>query len=99
MIYDLDDNLLRSGQVSVDAPGTQILTIRVECRGGYFLRAAAADLAVAGRRVGDIDWTDLKSGQISLTPFTGTRQNFEISLTAAGVSIVKRAVLDLRVSL
>lgn len=86
MIYDTQDNPLTAASLSVTASQTQIFTIRVECRSGYFLRSeTAADLTVEARRVGDAAWIDLETSQIDLSAWNATRQNFELRLTAANL--------------
>ncbi len=96
MIFDLNDNPLSSGQISETLGTSQTITIRVECRANYFLRAQTiADFTIEGRKVGDSTWIDLETTGIALTPFAGTKQNFEIRLTGA---ITGRFVFDLTVS-
>ncbi len=100
MIFDTGDNLISSGQIAVDSNGNTILTVRIECRAGHFLGAtSAANLTVEARKVGDAAWTNIESGQISLTTYAGTKQNFEIKLTSGFVAVVTRSAFDIKISL
>lgn len=87
MIFDTDNNPIQSFPFSIDAGEEKTFTVRIECRSGSYLRSeTVSDLTVEARKVGDSDWIDLEASEIDLAPFDGTRQNFEIRMTAAAVS-------------
>lgn len=83
MIFDLDNNPITAGSVSVEASGDCILTIRIDCRAGFALRADAGDhLTIEARKSGDSVWINLQSSEIDLSAYTGNRIEFEIRLSA-----------------
>lgn len=85
--------------MSIDALGVQTLTIRVECRTGFFLRCeTVANIAVDARKVGDVPWINLETTPVDLSPYNATRQNFEIRLTAASVVVITRENFKLTIA-
>lgn len=98
MIFDLNDNPITSADLSVAAAAAQIFTLKIECRAGYFLRSdTAVDLAVEARREGDTAWTNIETGEIDLSAWNGTRQIFEIRLTAANLTALDLKTFALKV--
>lgn len=88
MIYDIDNNPLPSYLMNLAASGVFQFSIRVNCRTGLHLRSeSVSDLAVEGRKQGDVSWVNLEGTGIDLSADDGTRQTFEVRLTAAGVSL------------
>jgi hypothetical protein len=101
MIFDTDDNPLNSGQISVNAGSAATLTIRVECRAGYKLRAESVpDLNVEARKRGSLGaWTDLESSEIDLSADDGTRVDFDVRLTAGSLSAYALRQFKLKVEI
>lgn len=100
MIYDTEDNPLSYFPLHLSSGETQTFTMRVECRTGYFLRSeAVAGLTVSARRVEDATWINIETDAIDLSPWAGTRQNFEIRLVADTVTEAARRNFKLTVSL
>lgn len=99
MIFDTADNPISSFSMLINTLSVQTLTIRVECRTGYFLRCeTVANIAVEARKVGDVPWINLETTPIDLSPFNATKQNFEIRLTAASVTTITRENFKLTVA-
>lgn len=99
MIFDTADNPISSFSMSIESAAVQTLTLRIECRTSYFLSCeTVADLAVEGRKAGDVTWINLETTPIDLSAYNGTRQNFEIRLTAASVAAIQRRDFSIRVS-
>ena len=87
MIYDITDSALPSYLMNLAASGVSQFSIRVNCRAGIYLRSeSVSDLTVEGRKLGDTSWIDLESTGIDLSSHAGTRQTYEIKLTAAAVT-------------
>ena len=92
-MYDLDDNPLANGSLSVESAGSAVIKIKIDCRAGYILRVAApsAHLTIEGRFTKNLpnqagsDWTDLEQGAIDLSSWNGSRETFEIRLTGESV--------------
>lgn len=100
MIYDLDDNPLSAFPLTIFSGETKTLTIRVECRTGYFLRSEnVVGLTVEARRTGAEAWTNIETTPLDLSSFNGTRQNYEIRLIADATAIIQRRNFKLTVSL
>lgn len=90
MIFDLEDNPVQSFPFSIESGEVKLFYLKIECRQNYFLRVSdVTDLTVEGRKSGDADWTDIEADAIDLSPDDGTRQNFEIRMTAAEVSTIQ----------
>lgn len=87
MIYDINNNPLSSYLMNLAAFGVFQFFIRVNCRTGLYLRSEiVSDFVVEGRKQGDISWINLESTGIDLSADNGTRQTFEVRLTAESVS-------------
>lgn len=87
MIFDLDDNPVQSFPFSIESEEVKTFTVRLECRTNYFLRAQNVSLlTIEARKAGESSWTNIETDAINLSAFDGTRQNFEIRMTAAEVS-------------
>lgn len=90
-IFDLDDNPISSFAMAIDSAGVATLQIRVECRTGYKLRCeTVADLAVEAKRHVDSSYINLETTPIDLSAYDGSRQNFDVRLTASTVSVLTR---------
>lgn len=98
MIYDLNDNPLQAAHLSVTENLSRSFEMRVECRSGYFLRAeTVADLTVEARRSGSPTWTNLETSEIDLSAWLGTRQQFEVRLSAGASGALELRNFALRV--
>lgn len=99
-MYDLNESPLANGSVSVFSGGQTALSLRADCRAGYFLRVktSAGGVTVEGRHSGDTVWTNLETGEIDLSEWNGTRQTFEIRLSGAEVSARALRTLVLEVN-
>lgn len=88
MIYDLDNNPIFSAALSVPSADSIVLQIRIDCMTGYeFYADTVANLAAEGQKEGDVSWTNIETTPIDLSPWNGTRQTFNVRLTAAAVTI------------
>ena len=87
-MYDLDDNPLANGSISVESAGFADLQIKADCRAGYVLRAKSAvdDLSIEGKHAGAGAFTNLETGSIDLSPWNGSREIFDIRLTGETVT-------------
>ncbi|MBX3288449.1 MAG: hypothetical protein KF855_03795 [Acidobacteria bacterium] len=82
MIYDLDNNRTRSGYLAIRRPADAAEAhLKFDCRAGYVLKAVSGP-TIEARRQGDVTWTNIKTSSLSLTPWDGTRQIFEIKAVA-----------------
>lgn len=82
MIYNLSNNQTSGGQIPVEINEPEELTIKIDCRAGYYLKPLNIQNAILEiRRQGDTDWHDFADGAFDLTPFHGTRQIFDVRLT------------------
>lgn len=75
-------------------------TIPIECASGYSLFLSPSPIANAGIFARHVEtpeaiFTDLESGSLSLTPWDGTTETFEISVIAGAVSSVTRIQFEL----
>jgi hypothetical protein len=99
MIYDTDDNPISSYSMSVSSGAAPVLQIRADCKTGYSLSCeTVADLAVEARKLGDTVWINIETTPISLAAYDGTRQTFEIRMTAAVVTAIQTRNFKIRVA-
>lgn len=99
MIYDLNDNPISSYTMSVYSGAAPVLQLRADCKAGYSLSCdTVADLAVEARKLGDTPWINIETTPIDLAAYDGTRQTFEIRLTAAVVTAIKARNFRIRVA-
>lgn len=92
------ENPVGSFTFSMEAGGTATLTVQIDCRTDYQLRSDGVSfLTVEARKVGDVSWVNIETGEIDLSAFDATRQAFEIRLTAAAVSEVTRRSFSIHV--
>lgn len=99
MIYDLDGNELYAAQLTMREQNSSVLHISIECRSGYKLKSeTAANLGVEARRLGDSVWTNLESSEIDVSAYAGTRQTFEIKLTAGNETSIVRNAFSLKLT-
>ena len=99
MIYNTAGVQILSSTFAVRNLTDESLTIRIDCETGYSLSSqATADAAVEVRRVGDVPWVNLETTPISLTPWDGTQQDFEIRVTAGTITSFMRRYIPIRVS-
>lgn len=101
MIFDTNDVPLRSARAAVRSGEVRTMTIRLECHTGRQLEMAeaVANVAIEARAVGSVSWTNLETTPISLTPYNGTFQDFEIRLTGGAVSARQRELASLRIGI
>ena len=100
MFYDLADNPIASYSGSIEAEAVQTYNLKADCRADRFLACGpVADLVVDARVSGDVDWIDLETTRIDLTPYDGQRKQFEIRVTAGSVSAITRRNIPLRIEL
>ena len=100
-MYDLDDNPLANGSVSVESGGISNLQIKIDCRSGYILRVKnpVEIVAVNAKHNTDSVYTDLETGSIDLSLWNGSREIFDIRLTGDTVSArtLKTVVLSVEI--
>lgn len=97
MIYDLSNQRIFSGKIVTMSEGVKILRIRVDCQAGYGLSAAAPGVEVLARKTGETIWTDIEVSPLFLTSWDGTRQEFEVQVTAPTVTAREQHSIDIRV--
>jgi hypothetical protein len=98
MIYDLDDNPISSFSMSVGSGDDSVLQLKADCVAGYELRSdEVAGITVDARRQGDASWIAIETTPIDLSQWAGSRQIFEVRLTASSVAAVMRRRLGIRV--
>jgi hypothetical protein len=86
MIYDTDGNRILSTALDVRSGEDEIITLKIDCLTGWQLSGeAVADVAVEARHQGDA-YVNIETTPISLTPWNGTLQTFEIRLTAGTIT-------------
>ncbi|MBX3266431.1 MAG: hypothetical protein KF831_06960 [Acidobacteria bacterium] len=87
MIYDLDGNLLENGYLSLVSEEQKTLSLRIQCRSGYGLRASVpAGLTVEAKKPADVSWANIGTSPIDLTPDANTVQTYQIRFTAAATA-------------
>lgn len=87
MIYDTDDNRILSTAFSVRSGDTETVTIKIDCLTGYQLSGqAVADAVVEARHDGD-SFVNIETTPISLTPWDGDREIFEVRVTAGTITV------------
>lgn len=85
-MYDLNDNPISTGQISVSGFGFGAFSVKADCRTGYVLRAEGDSLTITARRLGDTPWTNIITGSIDLSAWNGTRETFEVRVSGSMVS-------------
>lgn len=95
MIFDLNNNRIFSGGIALESEEAKILSVRLDCRTGYVL-SAESPMTVEARLAGDTPWVDIKTSPISLTTWNGTRQTFEIRVTAGSTTTRERHEVRIR---
>ena len=86
MIYDTDDNRILTAAVDLRSGETKTVTIQLDCLTGYQLSGeAVSDVTVEARHSGD-SFVDIETTPISLTPWNGTRETFEVRLTVGTIT-------------
>lgn len=97
--YDLSDNLLTAFAAQVLSASAITFTVRVDCRSGFFLTAeTVSEVVVEARHNGMGSWTDIVASPFDLSAFDGTRQNFEIRLTAEETAVILYRQIKLKLS-
>jgi hypothetical protein len=82
MIRRITGTPIISTQIGVREDVPETFYILVDCVTNYRLYATVnAEVLVEGRRQGDVPWINLETSEISLTPWNGTQQIFEIRTT------------------
>jgi hypothetical protein len=95
---DLQD--LNSYAHSIRSAQQEIWTFSVPCTAGFVFGLDSRPLGsvtVEARKVGDAAWVDLEAGDIDLSPWDGTAQDFEIRVTADAVSTPVSVQINLTV--
>lgn len=95
MIFDLNNNRIFSGGIAFESEEAKILSIRLDCRTGYVL-SAESPMTVEARLSGDTSWINIKASPISLSPWDGTRQIFEVRVTAGSTTARERHEVRIR---
>jgi len=88
LIYDTDDNRILTAGFSVRSGEVKTVTIHIDCNTGYYLRCSDVDdlkMTVEARHDGDA-FVDIETTPISLTPWNGSREIFEIRVTAGVIT-------------
>jgi len=96
-LFDNADNILKEFSGSIPSSSVNSYLIRVDCGNNAFLKAdSTGDVTIEGRLAGSGDsFTDLESGSgLDLEPYAGTRQSFEIRITASSTSSRKTVAFD-----
>lgn len=87
-IADTTEPLTYSSWAHVITESTALVfTIPIECDSDSTLAASAvADLTVEARLSGVGGYTNIETGTLDLSPYTGTTQNFDIRVTAGAIA-------------
>lgn len=97
-MFDTDDNPITGFNFAIDSGAVITFQVRDNCQDGLRLYSeTVGDLTVEGRIAGGGSFTDLEGSYIDLTPYAGTRQTFDIRITAGSVSTPTRRKFRLRV--
>ena len=101
-MYDLDNNPLANGSVSVGSGSVTNLQIKIDCRSGYILRVKnpVEVVAVNAKHTSEDSYTDLETDSIDLSPWNGSREIFDIRLTGDEVSArtLKTVILSVEIA-
>lgn len=98
MIYDTGGLVIYSAAYSVASADSEIQTIQIDCEDGYELRGEpVATLALEARHGTSGPWISIENDSIDLSPWDGSRETFQIRLTAQTVFELTRRVFRLTV--
>ena len=101
-MYDLDDNPLANGSVSVGSGGVTNLQIKIDCRSGYILRVKnpVEIVGVSAKHISEDSYTDLETDSIELSQWNGSREIFDIRLTGDAVTArtLKTVILSVEIA-
>lgn len=98
-MYDLEDNPLANGSVSVESGATVELSVKIDCRTNYALRLKnTSTLIVEGKHLGAPTWTNLGTSEIDLSDWNGSRETFNIRISGADVETRTLRILILEVT-
>jgi hypothetical protein len=85
MIYDLDGNRILTTAFSIRSGEIETFSFKIDCLTGYQLSGeAVADLTVEARHDGA--WVNIETTPISLTPWNGLLEIFEVRVTAGTIA-------------
>lgn len=99
MITDLGGFPLTSAMLDIQSNQERLLSIKIDCLAGYFLRCATVpEIQVSARHEDSPDFTDLESDGLDLTAWQDLRETFQIKLSVGEISEIKELVFDLTVS-
>lgn len=81
--YDFAGNEINAISLVVAPDGEQRFVIRTDCRSGFFLSAETiSEIEVFARITGSLDWINIATDPIDLSPWDSLQQDFEIKLEA-----------------
>lgn len=99
MIYDIEDNPIAGFNFPISSGQIVVFQIRADCQAGLRLFSdVVGDLTIEGRPQGVGAYVNLESSDIDLGPYAGTRQNFDIKVTAGTVAVLTRRAFKLKVA-
>lgn len=99
MIYDIDDNPIAGFNYPMSSGQVVPFQIRADCQAGLRLFSdVVGDLTVEGRLAGVGSYVNLETSDISLGAYAGTRQNFDIRITAGTVVTLVRRTFKIKVA-
>lgn len=95
---DTGDNVLTYVSVELEeSSDSAVLVVRVPCVAGMSLTADDdPDVRVMGRPTGVGSYQDLAASPISLTPYDGSDQDFDVKLSSGSVSGVLTTAVGVR---
>jgi len=99
MIYDLDNNvILSSPNIALHSGESTICSVLIDCETGFSLFGqAVADMSVEARHGVSGSWTNLETTPIDLGTWNGSREVFQIQLTAGAISTFERQAFPVKV--
>jgi hypothetical protein len=96
-IYDLDDKPLTAASFSLVSGQTTSMMIRIDCETDYVLEGIpVADVTIEAKHSSG-SFQDIENIPLSLTPWNGTRQPFEIRFIVGSIITHKRELVPFTV--
>ena len=86
-IYDTDGHVIYSSALSLFSGNEATVTVQIDCVTGYSLYGeAVADIAVEARHGTSGGWTNIETTPLDLSAFDGSRETYQVRLTAATIT-------------
>jgi hypothetical protein len=87
MFYDLSGDLITNYRFMIEFEDQQTMSLKILCSAKILKCTPAPDLIVEGRHSGNITWVDLETTGISLSPWDGDIEIFEVRFTATSGTV------------